>query len=85
MNRRFWLIGETNGCKIEETATTDSRGGQGGYALTATAFERSPLREVSAEYVSNYVDTELPNWDNETAAFLQTLTYDQLITYVYGQ
>lgn len=85
MNRRFWLIGETKGCKIDETGTTDSAGGIGGYALTARAVERSPLREVSAEYVTNYVDTTLPNWTLETAAFLGTLTYDQLLTYVYGQ
>lgn len=85
MNRRFWLVGESFGCTIQESATTDARGGIGGYTLTATAIERSPIREVTLEYVTNNVDITLPNWFGYDSAYLQTLNYEQLIQLVYGQ
>lgn len=56
-NGRYWLMGETNGCYVEIGEKTDVIFGKNDMSIDFTCTERYPIRQVSASYVAQVIDT----------------------------
>lgn len=58
-NGNWWLMGETNGCKVNFTAQTDTlTSGNNLFELTFICKERYPIRSVSQDYITEYIEIE---------------------------
>jgi len=79
-NNRYFLMGETFGCKAEWEQSTDTQRGRNSTSITFTCRERYPIRQLSEEFVNIYVKNivNLRCFSDYDITQLNLLTVDEL-------
>lgn len=54
-NGSYYVVGETNGCRVKVSMTTDAKRGDNRFTVTAVCNERALIRELDKEFASNYL------------------------------
>ena len=54
-NGSYYVVGETNGCRVKVGMTTDTKRGDNRFTVTAVCNERALIRELDKEFASNYL------------------------------
>lgn len=77
-NDNYWLIGESNGCRVDFNGKTDSHQGFNDFSLIISCNERYPIRQLSDEYISTYVDVEIKTLCEYTMEEICDLTWTDI-------
>lgn len=65
-NGNWWLMGETFGCRGTHSTSTDVDNGNNIYELTLSCKERYPIRNMSQDYIDNYVEVPIINFCSQS-------------------
>lgn len=75
---QWWLIGETNGCRVIWESFTSQKGGVNGYSVIFTAVERFPIRSVSENYINSIINPTLESLCESSWTQLCNLSWAEL-------
>ena len=56
-NGSYYVVGETNGCRVTMGMTSDAKKGDNKFSVVASCNERAFIRELDKEFASSYLAT----------------------------
>lgn len=77
-NGKYWLLGEEQGMDIDWSGKSDNLRALNDFSITITSRERTPIKEVSLEYIQQYVDLDILTFCEYDFAELCDLSWLQL-------
>jgi len=80
-NGSYYVVGETNGCRVKVGMTTDTKRGDNRFTVTAVCNERALIRELDKTFASNYLQGNYTTIDTDIFNNLQSSSGNLLNVY----